>query len=131
MQFLAKILFWKFIPNFNPPMGGGLEDNISVKIWTLHSILNRATLYSLSDKVRSDLRYKVLRHRTFNNIRKFKLPRRGCKGGKRRRSHLDIIHQTGSNKNNLIRIKTEQQEVRSNYHSVCICLANIQSVKNK
>ena len=44
---------------------------------------------------------------------------------------MDIIHQTGSNKNNLIRINTEQQEVISNYHSLCICLANIQSVKNK
>ena len=92
---------------------------------------DRATLYSLADKVRSYLRYKVLNHKTFNNIRKLKLHRRGCKGGKRRRSHLDIIHQTGSNKNNLIRIKTEQQEVRSNYHSICICLANIQPVKNK
>ena len=48
-----------------------------------------------------------------------------------KKSHLDIIHQTGSNKNNLIRIKIEQQEVISNYHSLCICLANIQSVKNK
>ena len=92
---------------------------------------DRATLYSLADKVRSDARYKVLSHRTCNNIRKLKLLRRGCKGGKRRRSHLDIICQTGSNKNNLIRIKTEQHEVRSNYHSMCISLANIQSVKNK
>ena len=79
---------------------------------------DRATLYSLTDKVRSDLRYKVLNHRTCNNIRKPKLHRRGCKGGKRRRSHLDTIHQTGSNKSNLIRIKTEQKEVRSNYNSI-------------
>ena len=101
------------------------EENKST-IW-----YDRATLYSLADKVRSDPRYKVLNHRTWNNIRKLKLLRRGCKGGKKRRSHLDIIHQTGSNKNNLIRINTEQHEVRSNYHSICICLANIQSVKNK
>ena len=92
---------------------------------------DRATLYSLADKVRRDPRYKVFNHKTCNNIREHKLNRRGCRGGIRRKSHLDIIHQTGSNKNNLIRINTEQQEVISNYHSLCICLANIQSVKNK
>ena len=92
---------------------------------------DRATLYSLAGKVRSDLRYKVFNHRTCNNIRKLKLNRRGCRGGIMRKSHLHTIHQTGSNNNNLIRINTEQQEVISNYHSLCICLANIQSVKNK
>ena len=60
---------------------------------------DRVTLYSLADKVRSDPRYKVFNHRTCNNIRKLKLNRRGCRGGIRKKSHLDIIHQTGSNKN--------------------------------
>ena len=76
------------------------EENKST-IW-----YDRATLYSLADKVRSDPRYKVLNHRTCNNIRKLKLLRRGCKGGKKR-SHLDIIHQTGSNKNNLYQNKRQ------------------------
>ena len=92
---------------------------------------DRDTLYSLADKVRGDLRYKALNHRTCNNIRKLKLNRRGCRGGIRRKPHLDIIHQNGSNGNNLIRISTEQQEVISDYHSLCICLANVQSVKDK
>ena len=92
---------------------------------------DRGTLYRLANKVRSDLRYKVFNHRTYNIIRKLKLNRRGCKGGTRKRSHLDIIHQTSSNKNNLVRINIEQQEVISNYYSLCICLTNIQSVKNK
>ena len=92
---------------------------------------DRVTLYSLADMVRSDPRYKVFNHRTCNNIRKLKLNRRGCRGGIRKKSHLDIIHQTGSNKNNLTRINIEQQEVMSNYHNLSICLANIQSVKNK
>ena len=91
---------------------------------------NRVTLYSLADKVRSDPRYRIFNHKTCNNIRKHKLNRRGCRGGVRKKSHLDIIHQTGSNKN-LIRINIGQREVISNYHSLCICLANIQSVKNK
>ena len=104
-----------------------------INMMTNKSIIlyNRVTLYSLADKVRSDLRYKVFNHKTCNNIRKLKLNRRGCRGGIRKKSHLDIIHQTGSNKNNLIRINIEQQEVIPNYHSLCICLANIQSVKNK
>ena len=33
--------------------------------------------------------------------------------------------------NNLISINTEQQEVIPNHCSLCICLANIQSIKNK
>ena len=68
---------------------------------------DRYALYRLADKVRSDLRYKVFNHRTCNNITKFKLNRRGCRGGIKKRSHLDIIHQPGSNKNNLVRINIE------------------------
>ena len=110
-----------------------VQQKEKINMTTNKSIIwyDRATLYSLTDKVRRDPRYNIFNHRTCNNIRKLKLNRRGCRGGIRRKSHLDIIHQTGSNKNNLIRINTEQQEVISNYHSLCICLANIQSVKNK
>ena len=110
-----------------------VQQKEKINMMTNKSIIqyNRVTLYRLADKVRSDLRYKVFNHNTCNNIRKLKLTRRGCRGGIRKKSHLDIIHQTGSIKNNLIRINTEQQEVRSNYHSLCICLANIKSVKNK
>ena len=47
------------------------------------------------------------------------------------KSHLDIIHSINSNKDNLISINTEPQEVIPNHHPLSICLANIQSVKNK
>ena len=45
--------------------------------------------------------------------------------------HLDIIHPKSSNKDNLICINIEQQEEIPNHHSLCICSANIQSIKNK
>ena len=64
-------------------------------------------------------------------IRKLKLNRRGCRGGVRIKSRLDIIHPKSSNNNNLISIKTWQQELTSNHCSLCICLANIQSIKIK
>ena len=92
---------------------------------------NKVKLYSIADKVRSDPRYKVFYHKTCNNIRKLKLNRRGCRGGVRMKSHLDIIYPISSNKENLISINTETQEVIPNHCSLCICLANIQSVKNK
>ena len=92
---------------------------------------NRVKFYSLADKVRSDPGYKVFNYKTCNNIRKLKLNRRGCRGGLRMKSHLDIIHPISPNKDNLISINTEPQEVIPNHHSLCICLANIQSVKNK
>ena len=65
-----------------------------INMMTNKSIIwyNSVTLYSLADKERSDLRYKVFNHKTCNNIRKLKLNRRGCRGGMRKKSHLDIIH---------------------------------------
>ena len=47
------------------------------------------------------------------------------------KSHLDIIHPVSSNKENLISCNTEQQEVIPNHCCLCICLADVQSVKNK
>ena len=93
---------------------------------------NKAKLYSIADKVRSNPRYKVVNSITCNNIRKLKLNRRGCRGGVRMKSHLDIMHQKGSDNGNLIIIiNTGQQEITPNHHSLCICLVNIQSIKNK
>ena len=68
---------------------------------------------------------------TCKNIRKLKLNRRGCRGGVRIKSHIDIIHPKSLNNNNLISIKTGQQELTSNHCSLCISLGNIQSIKNK
>ena len=92
---------------------------------------NIAKLYSIANKVRSDPRYNVINSITCNNIRKLKLSRRGCRGGVRRKAHLDIIHPKGSDNDNLIIINTGQQEITPNHHSLCICLANSQSIKNK
>ena len=65
---------------------------------------NKARLYSIADKVRSDPRYKVINTLTYNNIRTLKLNRRGCRGGVRMKSHLDIIHPKSSNNDNFISI---------------------------
>ena len=92
---------------------------------------NKAKLYSIANKVRSDPSYKVINSITCNNITKLKLNRRGCRGGVRRKAHLDIIHPKGSDNDNLIIINTGQQDITPNHHSLCICLANIQSIKNK
>ena len=62
---------------------------------------------------------------------KLKLNRRGCRGGERRKTHLDIIHPKGSDNDNLIIINTGQQVITPNHCSLCTCLANIQSIKNK
>ena len=92
---------------------------------------NIAKLYSIANEVRSDQRYKVINSITCYNIRKLKLNRRGCRGGVRMKSHLDIIHPKSSDNDNLIIINTEWQEITHNHCSLCICLANIQSIKNK
>ena len=92
---------------------------------------NKARLYSIADKVRSNPRYKVINGMACKNIRKLKLNRRGCRGCVRIKSHLASIHPKSSNNNNLISIKTGQQELTSNHCSLCICLANVQSIKNK
>ena len=92
---------------------------------------NRVKLFSLADKVRSDPRYRVLTYETHRNISNLKLNRRGCRGGKRKQSHLDIIHPLGSNKDNLISINIEQKDIIAKHQSLSISLANVQSVKNK
>ena len=81
---------------------------------------NKTKLYSIADKVRSDPRYKLFNYMTYNNIRKLKLNRRGCRGGVRLKSHLDITHPKSSNKDNLISINIEQQEVIPNHCFLCI-----------
>ena len=90
---------------------------------------NKARLCGIVDKVKSDPRYKVINGMACKNIRKLKLNTRGCRGAVRIKSHLDIIHPKSSNNNNLISIKTRHQELTSNHCSLCICLANIQSIK--
>ena len=107
----------------------GGKINMTISKSTLQ--YNKSMLYSIVDKVRSDPRYKVINYRTCNNISKLKLNRRGCRGGVRMKSHLDIMHPKSSNKDNLISINIEQHVVIPNHHSLCICLANIQSIKNK
>ena len=90
---------------------------------------NKAKLCSIVNEVRSDPRYKVINNITCYNIRKLKL-NRSCRLGVRMNSHLDMIHPKGSDNDNLI-INLGQQEITPNHCSLCMCLANIQSIKNK
>ena len=92
---------------------------------------NKAKLYSIVNKVRSDPKYKVINSITCDNVRKLKLNRRGCRLGVRMKSHLDMIHPKGSDNDNLIIINLGQQEITPDHCSLCMCLANIQSIKNK
>ena len=73
----------------------------------------KAKLCSIADKVRSDPRYKVINSITCNNVRKLKLNRRGCRGGVRMKTHLDIICPKGSDNDNLTTINTMEQEITS------------------
>ena len=74
--------------------------NMSTSMFTVQ--YDKAKLYSIAEKVRGDPRYKVGNSTICNNIIKLKLNRRGCRGGVRMKSHLDITHPNGSDNDHLI-----------------------------
>ena len=110
-----------------------LQQGDKINLTMSKSTINysKASLINIADKVRSYPRYKVINSITCKNIRKLKLNRKGYRGGVRMKSHLDIIHPNSSNIDNLIKIRTEHQELTPNHCSLCICLANIQSIKKQ
>ena len=103
------------VDNVNKHIRVQQGEKINMTIGKSPAQYNKAKFYSLANKVRSDPRYKVINSITCDNIRKLKLNRRGCRGGVRMKSHLDIICPKGSDNDSLIIINTGQQIITPNH----------------
>ena len=70
-------------------------------------VYNWNSLLDTVDKVCAKHQYQCLPPPTCRNIQQFDLHRRGKRGGKRRKMHLDIIRPWTANQNILVRVNIE------------------------
>ena len=89
------------------------------------------SIQETADKVCANHLYQCLPPTTCRNIQQLGLCRRGKRGGKRRKMHLDIIRPCTPDQNNLVRVNKVNIGKYQPDKSLAFSFLNAQSIKNK